>query len=209
MRLGETATMADPMNPQFQFDFLAPREVLRCKTQVVSVYRAAFSQPPYLRGEPYSISFGKSLRSHTKQVDFYFLAARDKAHGGVVGFGYGYTCTPGQWWFDYVARAMTPSLTDAWLVGSFELVELAVHPNFQGQGIGKIIHDRLLANLPHRRAVLSTMQTKTAAWHLYDKRGWIPLLENITFPGSPKPYMIMGIDLSARKPPGSTRDSVT
>ena len=41
----------------------------------------------------------------------------------LVGFSYGYTGDPGQYWYDKVWAAMTPE--------HYEFVELAVHPEYQ------------------------------------------------------------------------------
>jgi ribosomal protein S18 acetylase RimI-like enzyme len=90
---------------------------------------------------------------------------------------------------------MDPAAAQRWLTDTFELVELAVAPHAQGRGIGSRLHDTLLADLPHQAAVLSTIQSETVALKLYRKRGWTVLLENFFFPGTSKPYIIMGLTL--------------
>ena len=82
-----------------------------------------------------------------------------------------------------------------WLEGAFELAELAVRPPLQGRGIGGRLHDHLLADRPHRTAVLSTLQEETRALHLYRSRGWRTLLEHFSFSGVGRVYRIMGLDL--------------
>jgi GNAT superfamily N-acetyltransferase len=93
-------------------------------------------------------------------------------------------------------------MADLWLESSFMLVEIAVDPDFQRQGIGGRLHDRLLQGLPHQRAVLSTLQGQTAAHHLYRSRGWIVLLEHFFFAGVPREYQIMGLELRPRDEAG-------
>jgi ribosomal protein S18 acetylase RimI-like enzyme len=90
---------------------------------------------------------------------------------------------------------MSPDQIKRWLSDYFEFVELAVHPDVQGQGTGGQLHDRLLAGLPHATAALSTRQAETRALALYRRRGWVTLLENFHFPGNLDRWLIMGKDL--------------
>ena len=82
---------------------------------------------------------------------------------------------------------------------AFEFVELAVHPDAQGHGLGARLHDTLLVDVPYRTAVLSTYQGETAARQLYRRRGWVPLLEHFYYPGGAVPMAILGLDLPVRR----------
>ncbi|CAN5553426.1 hypothetical protein BH10ACT10_BH10ACT10_09550 [soil metagenome] len=90
----------------------------------------------------------------------------------LVGFGYGYTGSRGEYWSDRAAAALGPELADAWVGGHFELVELAVLRAFRGRGLGGRLHDVLTADLPHERALLSTSLEEDPAVRLYLARGW-------------------------------------
>lgn len=88
------------------------------------------------------------------------------------GFGWGYTGENGQWWSDMVGEALGGRGTD-WVGGHFELVELAVRPDDRGRGLGGALHDALLADLPHSRALLQTDADPRGSGHrLYRARGW-------------------------------------
>jgi GNAT superfamily N-acetyltransferase len=87
-------------------------------------------------------------------------------------------------------------LANEWLTQSFQLVEVAVTPETQGQGIGGRLHDRLLAELTYGKAVLSTIRAQTVAYWMYRKRGWRVLVEDMRFLGVDRPYRIMGLDLA-------------
>lgn len=163
--------------------------------QILDVYRQAFSGPPYHREEMHVIDFSASLNRQLELPGFRFKAARSRSNGSLAGIAYGYTSSHGQWWHDSVARAASPEMSADWLTGAFELVEFAVKPSDQGQGIGGRLHDAVLAKLPHTRAVLSTMLADTVAYRMYLKRGWLTLLEPFYFPGVIKSYRIMGLDL--------------
>jgi len=131
----------------------------------------------------------------TGQVFAACWRARFRAPGG--GFVYGCTSRAGQWWYDVVAAGLGPEQSTRWLNSAFEMIELAVMPPMQGQGIGGRLHDRLLVGLPHSTALLSTMQVETSAQRLYYQRGWTPLLENFYFPGVGDPYLVMGLELKS------------
>ncbi len=177
---------------------VAPDEVRRRAEQIVEVYAAAFGPPPYSRGPGHAASFRESLARHAGRAGFRCVVALD-AHDEVLGFTYGYTGAPGQWWTDCVRAGMPPALAARWMDGHFELVELAVRPEAQGRGIGARLHDTLLEGLPHRTALLSTIDAETRALHLYRRRGWVVLLEHFFFPNVPEPYLIMGLDLVTRR----------
>jgi GNAT superfamily N-acetyltransferase len=82
-----------------------------------------------------------------------------------------------------------------WLVGSYRLVEMAVAPEAQGQGIGGLLHDRLLRGVSYRRAMLSTMAAETNAYWLYRKRGWRVLVDDFVFLGVARHCRVMGLEL--------------
>lgn len=179
--------------------FLSSQQVNSDLDRVVAIYRQAFQEPPYSRNQAEVSAFGNSLPGHTRREGFRFLAGFEVESEGMVGFSYGYTTRPGQWWYDQVVRALERQIAREWLRNSFQLVELAVRPDFQGQGYGGRLHDRLIAGLPHRKAVLSTLAKETVAYQLYKNRGWVDLLDDFQFAGAARPYRIMGLDLSARK----------
>src|SRR6185437_6347639 len=84
---------------------------------------------------------GVHMLRHAKLSHFRCRLALD-AHGDMLGFGYGYTSLPGQWWHDLVRRAVRED-ADYWLREAFELSELHVRPDVQGHGIG----ERMLRSL--------------------------------------------------------------
>ena len=177
-----------------------PQEFLARKDEVVAVYRAAFEPPPYRKGHDEVLSFASALAGQPARRGFRAVLALDErqdgGRGALVGFSYGHVGVPGQWWYDIVAAALAPEARLQWLGDVFEFVELAVAPHAQGRGAGGRLHDALLAGVAQRTAVLSTMVGETPARHLYDRRGWVPLLDNFAFPGTQRPYVIMGIVLA-------------
>ena len=166
--------------------------------QIVEIYRSAFTVPPYNDDLGDVLTFSGRLPYHARWKGFHCVAAVDQEGEAlpVVGFAYGFSSHPDTWWRMLVSEKMSQPMIQEWLSDCFEFVELAVTPAFQGHQIGGKLHDALLAGVKHRTAVLSTLQEETNALHLYRKRGWVNLLENFTFPGIHKPYLIMGLRLN-------------
>jgi ribosomal protein S18 acetylase RimI-like enzyme len=139
---------------------------------------------------------------HAENAAFRFRAAINH-HGRLIGFGYGYTSVPGQWWHDLVRKAVGRS-SDYWLADAFELSELHVSPNSQGHGAGERILRSLSDELPHRTMVLSTPEGDNRAWRLYRRTGFVDLARNHLFPGDHRPFGVLGSHLPFDREP---RDS--
>jgi ribosomal protein S18 acetylase RimI-like enzyme len=162
---------------------------------MVRIWMAAMRRPP---DHPRSQTFGQALQRHVTSRDFRCRVAHGP-QGQPVGFAYGYTGCAGQWWTDLIAAAMDEATRDRWMNGHFELVEIHVHPQWQGRGIGGSLHDSILEGLPNATALLSTQKGPTAAFALYQKRGWETLIEGFLFPQETREYRIMGLRLKPER----------
>ncbi len=175
-------------------------ELESVREEIIDAYRAAFSAPPYNESEADVSRFVDFFASHIERAGFTCFAAREipagnNKTGQVVGWAHGYTCQPGQWWYDTVSRKLAGGAVQRWMVEAFELVELGVRPSHQGCRLGSRLHDALFQHIPHDTALLSTMTGRTVARHLYNRRGWQPLIEPFHFPGVKRPYAILGLDV--------------
>ena len=136
------------------------------------------------------------VTSHLERKGLKAVAAQDDA-GRLIGVAYGYLGAPGQWWHDQVQAALTPDDRSRWLVGAFEVCELHVRPEVQGQGVGRGLLDALLAGPPARTAVLTTPDADTRARGFYRAAGWVDLVRQLVFPGDPREFAVLGKDLGA------------
>ena len=155
----------------------------------VTLYAVVFSAPPYHRTESQVNGFRDALRRQMRFVGF--TAFRAAAGTRTLGFGYGYTSMPHHGWHRTVAAALGAQ-SRSWLTNCFALAELAVHPDAQGFGIGRALHDALIGAQPHPRAVLSTLATPGPAQAMYVSAGWRLLADDVRFPRSSDRYAIMG-----------------
>jgi ribosomal protein S18 acetylase RimI-like enzyme len=157
----------------------------------------------YVAAMGYHPGTGKQRAVHTlrhaEYQAFRFRAAINN-HGRLIGFGYGYTSVPGQWWHDLVRKAVgKPS--EYWLGDAFELSELHVSPASQGMGAGERILRSLADDLPHRSMVLSTPEGDNRAWRLYRRLGFVDLARNHLFPGDHRPFGVLGAQLPFDRSP--------
>lgn len=174
---------------------LHPPDVAQWRQELVAVYRQAFRPPPYEKGENVVRQFNSTLERHTQRDGFRCVAALSPDGSSLVGFGYGYTSQDGQWWHDQVVAQLDPETVRTWFANAFEIVELAVRPAMQARGVGRRLHDALLEPVPHRTAVLSTLDADTRGSRLYRKRGWRVICSGFHFSGVREPYLIMGLRL--------------
>lgn len=116
-----------------------------------------------------------------------------------VGIAYGYRTTRGQWWSEEVRTGLvrlgrTEAQVDALLEGAFELTELHVHPDLQGQHLGQRLLTALLAGRPEPRVLLSTPEAPDAdnrAWRLYRRVGFTDVLRDFRFTGDNRPFAVL------------------
>ncbi|WP_375498210.1 GNAT family N-acetyltransferase [uncultured Jatrophihabitans sp.] len=142
-----------------------------------------------------------SARKHAGLSGFACRAAVTE-DGELVGFGYGYTTRPGQWWHDLVRRALVREGSESWLENAFELSELHVLPGYQGSGIGRQVLAELAGSLPHTAMLLSTPDSDTRAFRLYRDTGFVDLARNYLFPGDGRPFAVLGARLPLLVKPG-------
>ena len=132
--------------------------------------------------------------AHADRPGFHAVAALDP-DGALLGFGYGYTSEPGQWWHDQVRSALSEPDAAVWLEGAFEVCELHVRPPWHGSGLGRAMLLRLLEGLPHPAVLLSTPEGESRAWRLYRSLGFQDLARDHLFPGDSRPFAVLGARL--------------
>jgi GNAT superfamily N-acetyltransferase len=122
-----------------------------------------------------------------------------------AGFIYGFHGTQGQWWHDVVHQALIDlggrRYAEDWMADPFEVAELHVRPEAQGQGLGRRLLTGLCAGRPERTVVLSTLdRPDSRARRLYHSVGLTDLLSDFEFPGGGPPYAVMGASLPLELP---------
>ena len=125
------------------------------------------------------------------------------ASAPMLGIAYGYSGAPDQWWQQQVLRGLRrvgiPREEIARLMGDyFELTELHIHPQAQGQGLGEALVRRLLIERPEANVLLSTPEIygeSNRAWRLYRRLGFTDVIRGYHFAGDPRAFAILGRSL--------------
>lgn len=180
--------------PSFRVEPWTGRQLAARIDEAMRIYVQAMEYPSYA-GAQRSIT----ARRHTGNAGFTCRVALDD-DGTLLGFGYGYTTAPGQWWHDLVRRALPPSTASPWLTDAFELSELHVLPDHHGGGIGRSLLVSLAAAIPHRAMLLSTPDADTRAFRLYRSLGFGDLARDYLFPGDARPFAVLGAALPLTVP---------
>lgn len=173
----------------------SPATIAPHQDVIQRIYAAAFQTTAVQTQQ-----FRKNLAQHRQRRDFRFITACDSQTGEPHGFAYGYAGEPDQWYHDLLTNTLEPRLVEQWVRGAYEVVELAVLPGYQGQGLGKRLHDALLAELPYRTAILSTQADNQVALGLYQGRGWQIFQPRYLFPNTPIPFSLLGLHLPYTPP---------
>ncbi|HEV2526936.1 MAG TPA: GNAT family N-acetyltransferase [Thermomicrobiales bacterium] len=164
---------------------LAPHE-----DAIVGVYDRAFREWPYNHNHTAAERFREALRGHVAYPDFEATLLYEGDQ--LLGFTYGHTNAPDQWWYRQVAVHLTRRDRVQVFDGAWVIVELAVDPGARRRGLGRRLLRTATTGRPHHRwAVLSTVVAESAAVSLYRYEGFVPLVARFVFPEAAGTWTIM------------------
>ena len=142
--------------------------------EIRALYRTAFSASHWDKSELGIVAFENDIFPRHLAREGFGLTASHNDAGDLIGFCYGYIGEHGQYWTDYVAARIHPSLEKAWLGGHFEVAELAVAADERGKGLGRALLTTLLDSQGDDRIALQTLEKDSAAMPLYESLGFTP-----------------------------------
>lgn len=107
---------------------------------------------------------------HATRDGYRLVVATSGTH--VAGFAWGYIGERGQYWADLAANSLPEPVAGEWVGGHFEFVTIGVAPKYRRRGLGRRLHDTLLAGA-RQKALLSTSDDLAdPAVQLYLSSGW-------------------------------------
>jgi GNAT superfamily N-acetyltransferase len=157
---------------------------------------AAMWEDAHRRWGPRAADLRARLPGHAVVDGFVAVVARSGADP--VGLAYGYNGETGRWWSTQIERALARGERREWLGEWFEVVEIAVRPDHQGQGIGSRVHDRLLAEAGWPRALLTARADDPDVRGFYERRGWRAVKTGIRLGGGEQAWVLYGRPAGAR-----------
>lgn len=180
---------------QVEIEFLTPDNLSAHIEGLIAAYHATYVEPPYNESLGDAQDFGENILKSAHHAGFRCVVARHLPDKRIVGLASGSACLSGGWWRDAVTQGLSQAVIERWFSSAFEFVELGVIPPFQGQGIGRRLHQAILADLDYRTAVLNVLQADIPAVHLYRQQGWVPIRQDFVYHAGDCPCTIMGLDL--------------
>ena len=141
------------------------------------------------------VPFSEVFAGHLDRPGFRALVL-PHPDGRLLGYAYGYTSAPGQWWHDQVAAHLDDAGRHRWLGDCFEVAYLGLLGEARGRGLGGRLLDQLLAGLPHRTSALTVATANEHGQRLYRSRGYRVIVEDFRFADHPEPYQVLGRELT-------------
>jgi GNAT superfamily N-acetyltransferase len=149
-----------------------------------SIYSEVYSEPPYQWGDDHTKLFKERLEVQRQQDGFSLVGAG--SGGELIGFIFGVTLRPESPWWSDLLSPIGEDVTRESPNRTFAVVELLVRSDWRRQGIGRRLHDMLLADRPEERATLTVLPEARPAQLAYAKWGWIKVAQKRNpLPGAP------------------------
>ncbi|MET7573372.1 GNAT family N-acetyltransferase [Streptomyces sp. NPDC005492] len=158
------------MDPEFQrHDAKSAKDIT---SELVDVYAKVYDVPPYIGDPFFSVdSFRDRLEAAYDTDGFETVTAR--LDGRIVGYVHGATLPADKPWWGSLGNRRPADLIDlADAGGVFWLRELMVLPELQNQGLGRQIHDTVIAGRAERVTTLTCIVDNQPAHDAYLRWGY-------------------------------------
>ncbi len=115
-------------------------------------------------------AFGARFRVQRRQPGFLLAEARNG--GYLVGYAAGMPLRPSTSWWRQLTTPLGDEITAEHPGRTFAVTDLLVRAAWRQQGIGRALHDLVLAGRPEERAALTVLPAATAAQRALRAWGW-------------------------------------
>jgi GNAT superfamily N-acetyltransferase len=180
--------------PGITFQLLDGPQAAAHADELQALHAEVYADPPYGRPDDAAV-FAERFRVQRRQPDFVLAEAR---HGGyLVGYAAGMPLRPSTSWWRDLTTPLPADVTAEHPGRTFALVELLVRASWRRQGIGRTLHDLILANRPEERATLTVLSAATPAQNAFAQWGWRKIARTC----DPRPGSLVSDVLVTRLPP--------
>lgn len=141
-------------------------------TEIGELYEKVYAEPPYHSGPLFTRDRFRQRTDSQKQVPGFALVA---AYAGpvLVGFTFGLPFGAGRWWGGTSNPEPPAEVVDA---SKFAVIELVVHSDWRGRGLGRALLGALLDQRTERYAILLAEPTAPAR-QIYARWDWKQVCE--------------------------------
>ncbi|SEP55691.1 GNAT family N-acetyltransferase [Piscibacillus halophilus] len=147
----------------------------------------------------------QNISKHSTYKGFVGLKAKSN-QGHIIGFTYGYTSLPDQFYRQKIEAQLSGVELKYWLEDCFEFVELAVDIKYRRKGIAKLLHDQLLNSVVHTTSLLTTSIDNYPAIQFYRRNNWEVIKNNAAVITDQNLQVIMGKKLKWNPENGGKSD---
>jgi GNAT superfamily N-acetyltransferase len=137
---------------------------------IVDLYGAVYAEPPYNEGPDDVRRFAESWPRRVRQPGFRLVVA--ESEHAPVGLAFGHQLMVDTRWWDGSQSPLLPDVTTEYPGRTFAIIELAVVAGERRQGVGRLLHEALLAGRGEERVTLLSLPDAAAAQHAYESWGY-------------------------------------
>lgn len=166
------------------------------------LYRNVYAEPPYHEGESDAADFEASLEQRSEQPEFRVVVAHESVDQP-IGFALGHRLEPGTKWWRGALTPLPERITEEHRGRTFAIIELAVLRPHRQRGLGRALHDELVAGLDVERLTLLVRPDAVPAAAAYRSWGYERVGQIQPFPDGPVyDAMVRTASREARPAPG-------
>ncbi|HEY6312739.1 MAG TPA: GNAT family N-acetyltransferase [Streptosporangiaceae bacterium] len=155
--------------PEITFQLLDGTQAAAHADELRALHAEAYAEPPYARTDD-GARFAERLPVHRRQPGFVLAEARNG--GYLVGYAFGMPLRPSTSWWRQLTAPLPEKVTAEPPGRTFALVELVVRASWRRQGIGRDLHDLILAGRTEERATLTVLPAAAPAQRAFRAWGW-------------------------------------
>ena len=151
------------------FQLLDGAQAAAHEDDLQALHAEVYADPPYqYRAD--AAALRRRFRVQRRQPGFALAEAR---HGGyLVGYAAGMPLRPSTSWWRQLTTPLAEDITAEPPGRTFALTDLLVRASWRHQGIGRELHDLILAGRPEERATLTVLPAATPAQRAFRSWGW-------------------------------------
>jgi GNAT superfamily N-acetyltransferase len=156
-------------SPGITFRRLGGAQAAWHQAELQALHAEVYSAPPYQRDGDAG-EFADRFRVQHRQPGFAVAEAR---HGEyLVGYASGLPLRPSTSWWRDLTTPLPDNITAEHPGRTFALTDLLVRASWRRQGIGRELHDLMLAGRSEERATVTMLPAATAAQAAFRSWGW-------------------------------------